>query len=312
MADPYTIGSIAKWLSAVGVTAGGLSVFLYSLLKKTLDKTVDSRFDARLERVKHELELESKKQSIVYEQQKESFRKVLVAMHQAVSTMATATRDFRPSTRSTAEEVLAGAGRAFSSVIAEECLFMDAGTDRCLRLFRDIMWDSVGFNDVGTQPASLSTDFAFAVSLDQAYDQMNFISDHLAEHFRARVGLVSSVSDPLLDVDLFGACRLARAKLKGGWFLKQKWGDRNSHAALSVTRVRENPEGMKSDLENLRDKVLAEINGIDPLESDLRSPGLFKTLDDVHWYLGRVQSLCSTAVPERNPRPLQLGLRDSI
>jgi len=53
------------------------------LLKKTLEKTVDSRFEEKLEKVKQELRLEEKKQSIVYEQQKDSFRRALMAMHTA-------------------------------------------------------------------------------------------------------------------------------------------------------------------------------------------------------------------------------------
>jgi len=56
---------------------------LHRLLKKTLEKTVDSRFEEKLEKVKQGLRLEEKKQSIVYEQQKDSFRRALMAMHTA-------------------------------------------------------------------------------------------------------------------------------------------------------------------------------------------------------------------------------------
>jgi hypothetical protein len=60
---------------------GGLSAILYLLLKKALEKTVDSRFDERLEKVKHDLQLEQEKMSVVYQNQKDSFRNILVAVH---------------------------------------------------------------------------------------------------------------------------------------------------------------------------------------------------------------------------------------
>src|SRR5438034_1008696 len=69
MSSPPTIDAIARWFSTIVISSGGVAAFLYFLLKKTLEKTVDSRFDARLEQVKHALQLEQQKMSIVYEQQ---------------------------------------------------------------------------------------------------------------------------------------------------------------------------------------------------------------------------------------------------
>ena len=83
MSDPPSLGSIAEWFSAIRIGASGIGVLLHCLLKKTLEKTVDSRFEEKLEKVKQGLRLEEKKQSIVYEQQKDSFRRALMAMHTA-------------------------------------------------------------------------------------------------------------------------------------------------------------------------------------------------------------------------------------
>jgi hypothetical protein len=116
--------------SAVG--SGGL---LYFLIKKSLEKTIDSRFDARLEKVKHDLQLEHQRMSVVYEHQKDSFRKVLMAMHNATGAIASNVEgeggDWLPITDD--------AANAFSQVFAEESLFMDGRSDHALRLFRQIM-----------------------------------------------------------------------------------------------------------------------------------------------------------------------------
>jgi hypothetical protein len=43
-------------------------------LKKAVEKLIDSRFDERLAKIKHELDLDQEKMSVVYENQKDSFR----------------------------------------------------------------------------------------------------------------------------------------------------------------------------------------------------------------------------------------------
>jgi hypothetical protein len=55
------------------VSSGGVGAFLYWLFKRKLE----DRFAKEMENTKHELQLEQQKMSIVFEQQKNSFRKVL-------------------------------------------------------------------------------------------------------------------------------------------------------------------------------------------------------------------------------------------
>jgi hypothetical protein len=62
------------------VTAGAVLGGLFWLLRKGLEEYSAKRID----QAKHELELKADKLSIVFEHQKDSFRKVLAAMNQAL------------------------------------------------------------------------------------------------------------------------------------------------------------------------------------------------------------------------------------
>ena len=262
------LDAIAGWFSTIVISASGVAAFLYFLLKKTLEKTIDSRFDENLENIKHELQLEQQKMSIVYQQQKDSFRKVLMAMHNAIEAIAANIEgdggDWLPITEDKVS--------AFSRVLAEESLFMEERSDHALRLFREIMWTAVRYED--TYPRS---DVVW-----RSYNQMKFISDRLAEHFRLRVGLESRKTDSLFEIELLGACRLINrftfpdsGMPTNGPLRYQDHGSATQLVALA----REHPEELRSELSKLRNALISH------------SSIFFEDVVDVDWHMERVKSL---------------------
>jgi len=250
MLNSATLDSISKLISNVLVYLGGVGAvgaFFYFLLKKTTEKIVDARFDERLEKVKHELQLEQQRMSVVYQNQKDSFREVLVAAHKAIEAIEqriAGEDDWRPISQEDAD--------AFSRVLWRESLFMDDPSDHALRLFREIMLTAVPFEmDVPT-----------GNKVWWAYNQMNFIAERLAEHFRAKVGLPSTVTEPLLDVELLGACRLINRyhfpdhdlPTKGPLKVKE-----NTTAAQLTAVARGTPKLLRAELEKLKEATEKDI-----------------------------------------------------
>jgi hypothetical protein len=133
---PISIADLLqKLLPGLVVFVSALGGFIYWLLQRTLD----ARFAAQSEKIKHELQLELEKMSVVFEHQKDSFRKVLMAMHRAIETIELNVQDeggdWVP---------ISGKHReAFRRVALEECLFMDSGSEHALELFSKIMWSAV-------------------------------------------------------------------------------------------------------------------------------------------------------------------------
>jgi hypothetical protein len=269
--NPSSLDSAQRWVTTVLAYLGGyggLSVFLYFLLKKTLEKTVDSRFDERLEKVKHELQLEQEKMSIVYENQKDSFRKILVAAHSAIEAIEdniAGEGDWRPISQKDVN--------AFSRVLSEESLFMDDPSDHALRLFYEIMSTAVPYE------MEIPTNH----QVWNAHNQMQFIAKRLAEHFRLRVGLSSSVQNPLSDVELLGACRLINQYQFPEYDLPTKGPLKIQESRTMpqlITLIRRNPELLKSELSRLR-------------KATEKDPFFFEALAKADRYLQKVDTLKS-------------------
>ncbi len=264
--NPPNLDSAQRWVTTVLAYLGGyggLSAVLYLLLRKALEKTVDSRFDERLEKVRHDLQLEQEKMSVVYQNQKDSFRNLLVAAHKGIAAIESrigGDDDCRP--------ISQGDVDAFSRVLAEESLFVDDDSDHALRLFREIMSTAVPYEmEIPTNQ-----------EVWRAYNQMNFVVERLAEHFRMRVGLTSSATRPLLDAELLGACRLINRFHFPKHDLPTKGSFRfqdGKTAAHYVSVARQNPALLKSELARLREAT----------END---PFFFETLEKTERYLQRV------------------------
>jgi hypothetical protein len=237
-------------LKLVGVLVpllGGLGAFLYWMLKKALE----TRFAQHLEKTKHDLQLELEKMTVVFEHQKDSFHKILIAMHHATDAIGQNIQgdggDWLPISGKDME--------AFKHVVSEECLLMDADTDHSLELFSSIMWSSVRDEYFGNFPDS--------DDVRRAYSQMMLIANRVASHFRSRIGLIPDNSEALLDVELLGACRLINTyhfsdKMPTSGPLKFRDGET---AEEMVATARTNLALLKSELEILKNCAAGAIEG---------------------------------------------------
>jgi len=270
--NPELLETLSKLVWNVLGYLGGLSVvgtLLYVMLKKTLERAVDSRFDARLEKVKHELQLEQEKMSVVYENQKDSLRKVLIATHNATEAIERRIDgeggDWLPISETNEND--------FSRVVSEEALFMDNSSDHALRLFRERMGTAVQYQEI----------YPSSEKVSRAYNQMKFISDRLAEHFRIRVGLEPSTVEPLLDVKLLGACCLINRFHFSEFDMPTRGPlkfQENSDAAQLIAIVRENPELLKSELSKLKRAISSKYSSF-----------FFEALTEVDRYIRMLDTL---------------------
>jgi len=180
------------WVAEGLFVLGAVGSLLYWLLKKALE----DQFAKRLERMKHELQTEAQKLSIVYEHQKDSFRSILAAMHKAIHTIEDNIEDAGGDWPGISSEDY----DEFKRVIAEERLFIDARAERAISLFTSILWDAVNSARIDHTPDT--------EEVRRSYNQLQLVAGRLAEYFRSRVGLVPESVDPLLDTELLGACRM--------------------------------------------------------------------------------------------------------
>jgi hypothetical protein len=256
--------SIVSFLATLSV----LGPVLYWVLQKTLE----ANFAKRLEITKHELQIELQRLSIVYEHQKDSFRAILSAMHEAMSKI---------------EDKIEEAGgewhgiplKSFSQFkhrIAEERLFIDAKAERAISLFTNILWDAVELTSFDQTPDS--------DEIRRSYDQLELVAHRLAEYFRLRVGLVPESDDPLHDTELLEACRLINTinLPKAGMPTKTALAYAGHQSAEElVSLARSNKALLKSELERFR-------RGMEPNESGTKA--FHAVIIKVDWYLKRLSS----------------------
>lgn len=163
-----TLDLLLKLIPLLVVAFSGLGGFLYWLLKRTLD----ARFAERLAQTTHQLKLEQDKMSVIYLNQKDSFRNVLVGMHnsiEAIERRIAGEGDWRPIDQKDVD--------SFSRIRSQESLFMDDASDHAVRLFRDVMQTAVQFE----------SQIPTGDEVWRAYNQMNFIAECMAQRFRIRV-----------------------------------------------------------------------------------------------------------------------------
>jgi len=252
MQNPSNLDPVREWVKTALAYLGGyggLATLLYFLLKKSLERTVDSRFDARLEKVKHQLQLEQQKMSVVYENQKDSFRKVLVAMNVATESIERKNQgggDWRPISQTDVA--------AFSRVAGEEALFLDGDSDQALRLSLEIMWKAATYED--TSPTE--------DEVWRSYNQMKFISDRLASYFRTKVGLKPGMPDPMRDIEVLGACCLLnRFAQEASLPANSPFRFRDDETAAQVVSVaRENSKLLKAELKKLQESIRLKNSGL--------------------------------------------------
>lgn len=233
----------------------GIIIALISgLIYYFLNKKIESKFNKELESYKHKLELEHSKLSIVYENQKESFKKVIQAMHRAIKEIELKynieEEGFDPIDEKAIDE--------FKKAFIEESLFLSEECEKALFLFANIMGEAVWW------PQDDSPD---DITIRRSWNQMLFISERIREYFRLEIG-ISSESASLFDVDVLGACRLinhfgfSEANFPTESILKIKKYQSTSEL---VTLAKENIEILESEL----------VRFVDYLKSDPQDKQFF-------------------------------------
>jgi len=175
-------------------------IVMWWLLKRSVDAKIDiiksREIDAfkndlakELETIKHELTLEHAKQSIVYENQRDSFRGLIQGMYKAVEDLR---QPFDEPWTSICDKYYS----EFRQLVAEEALFIGSEGKRALDIFCGIYASTISWDPV----EDLQDE-----ELRRAYEQMCFMSERIGEHFRNRIGLPGE-KDPLLDVFILDAC----------------------------------------------------------------------------------------------------------
>ena len=245
--------------------SAGVLVAAWGVLYYVLQKQLEAKLARRLEFTKHELQLEYQKKSIVFEHQKDSFRNVLVAMHEATEAIAGGDGpEWRPIRQNVVDK--------FRRVVSEEALFMDADSDHALRLFVSAMW-------LATESYPGDTD---EEDIRRAHSQTEFISERLSDHFRSRVGLAPAHTSPFADIQLLGACTLINRHHFSNYGLPTKGPlaiRPGETASEVVATAKQNSELLRSELERLKEAVTAD---------ERRTSLYFAVRTEVEYYLAKL------------------------
>jgi len=251
------VGQLPAVLPAVGVLGG----VLYWLLQKKMEATLAQR----LEVTKHQLQLDYQRMSIVFEHQRDSFRRVLAAMHETIESIEGGdSEQWYPISKEVVDK--------FRRIVSEECLLLDEESDHALRLF--------------VYATSKAVSAPYEADPDQedirgAHSLTAFIFERLADHFRFRVGLVPQELDPILDVQLLGAAVLINRyhfpdhNLPTRGPLAFREGET---AAELVAAAKRNLAVLQSELKSLQTAIVAKEG---------RTRAFFQVGVDVSRYLAR-------------------------
>jgi hypothetical protein len=242
-----------------------LGTLLYLILQKTMDR--------RLEKAKHELQLNLERMSVVFQHQKDSFRNVLAAMHRAIEAIeARVEPDGGPW-----YPIFRKQHDAFWKAVSGECLFLDGDTDRAIRLFSQVMWAAV--EDLPLQQSPESDE------VWRAYSEMNLIADRVTEHFRNRIGLTGATAAPLTDTELLGACRLINNQHWPTFNLPTKgllkFGEHQT-AEEAIRTAKDNLCVLESELQSLQQALRSKNS---------RASASFETLSLIERYLSTITLL---------------------
>lgn len=225
-----------------------ISAAIWTTITWILQRKMEHRLNKQLEATKHGFQDQLQKLSIVYEHQKDSFKAVLSAMHGATNAIEGNIRGVDDEWGS----ICMSDYEKFGRVAARETLFLDSRTDQAIALFSHILWDTVNNPNFDQ--------FTDSETVRRSYGHLKLISNRTAEYFRLKVGLHSENPDPLLDIELLGACRLINEQNFSDAGLPTKtilkFGEHTSAEEI-VSLAHKNPDVLRSELQSLK-RVLDE------------------------------------------------------
>jgi hypothetical protein len=172
------------WLVILGNNS--LYAILYGIAYWLLRTSLNTKLDEKLEKAKHDLQLDYERQKIVYEHQKESFKKIISAMY-LLKLSTVSSIDF--------DKTL----NKFILVTNFESLYVDK---ICFDYF-DLYKNTVGEAFISMQEHNKTNTEETLKNAKYIINQMDQIYNRMLKHFHFKIGLSKNEEDQLPDIEKF-------------------------------------------------------------------------------------------------------------
>ncbi|MCX5815965.1 MAG: hypothetical protein NTX75_06930 [Proteobacteria bacterium] len=252
-------------LTSVGgavIIIAALSTWLGKVWANRILESDKAKYTQELDKIRHQFQIEFDQLSIIHENQKSSFQRMIKELHKSIKSLEQAYDEaWQPISDKHYD--------ALKEVIIEESLFLGAEGEKALNIYLDFLGKAVYFPEDESQDDK---------TLRNIYEFLNFMSERIREYFRKRIGL-SSEANPLLDINLIAACIL----VNGVHFTGTNFPTNqillfqyDISPSSFVEKLKENMSALKSELNTL----------ISCIESD-RDEGKysFRVLSEARYYL---------------------------
>ena len=179
-------------LSSVGGAAliiGGLSSWLGKVWANRILESEKTKYAKELDSIRHQFQVELNRVSIIHENQKVSFRNIIMALSVAIKSLEQAYDEtWHPINDRKYDEL--------KNIVTEESLFLGKDGESALGVFLKFFGKSTYFPEIDIQSDRM---------LRNIYEFLNCIDTRIREYFRKRIGL-SDEENPLLEVYLLDIC----------------------------------------------------------------------------------------------------------
>jgi len=256
MENIYQIAFIL--LSSVGGAAIIIAVLSSWLGKVWANRILESdkaRYTKELDKIRHQFEIERNQLSIIHDNQKHSFQRIIKSLEQEYD------EEWHPINGKHYDEL--------KEVAIEESLFLGYEGERALNIYLEFFGRAISFPETTYQSDKM---------LRNIYEHLIFMSERMREYFRKRIGL-SNEEDPLRDVNLLAACLLindytfSEIDFPTKTILKFYF---DSSPLSLIDNINGNIHILKSELKKF----------ISYIESDIEErKSFFRTLTDARYYL---------------------------
>ncbi|MCG2772954.1 MAG: hypothetical protein L6277_12805 [Desulfobacterales bacterium] len=175
--------------------AGAIILCLSSWLGKVWANRIlesdKAKYIRELDEIRQQYNIELNKLSIIHEHQKISFQKIIKAMFNASRALEQPYDDGWSPINGVHYDKL-------EQIIIEESLFLDRNVEKALNVFLKFYAKATFFPEGPDQSDKM---------LRNIFEFINYISEHIREYFRNRIGL-SEEPNPLLEINLLAAILL--------------------------------------------------------------------------------------------------------
>jgi len=234
-------------LSSVGgavIIIAAFSSWLGKVWANRILQSEKAKYTQELDKMRHQLRIELDQLSIIHEQQRLSFQRMIRALHDSIKSLEQSyDEEWQPIDDKHCDTL--------KEIIIEESLFLGAEAEKALNIYLNLYWKAVYF------PENPKPDDE---TVRKVYEFLNFISERIREYFRKRIGL-SFEANPLLDVNLIATCLLIYESQFQGIVLKTipileiEFDDFQLHFDISpsalVDKLKQNLDSLKSDLSTI-------------------------------------------------------------